>query len=125
MDSENISQITAYATAPLQTDPSYPFLGWGAEKVIEWAEEHLDRWRDGISQYELAILDQQTPQDMTCLLVTVKEGEHARHPDNPERLLVRADFKSSLVTLNVKVQGVGGDGHFETTAPDGVLRHYE
>ena len=109
----------------MKQELSYPFLGWSVEKVIEWADAHLDRWVNGISQYELAILDQQTLEDKTCLLVTVKEGEHASHPDNPERLQVRADFKSSLVTLNVKVQGVGGDGHFETTDPDGILRHYE
>lgn len=43
-------------------------------------------------------------------------------------LTVRSDFKSALVILNVKNQGVGGDGHFELREGrdrGGVLRVYE
>jgi hypothetical protein len=121
----DVGQITKYTIAPVAEEPSYPFLNWSVDAVISWAEQHLDRRTQGIVPYELAILDSQTLEDKTCLLVTVKDGQHATNPENPERLIVRSDFRSSLVTLNVKVQAVGSDGHFETTAADGVVRHYE
>lgn len=109
---------------PLIDKPAFPFLGYSTQDVIQWAEQHPDRWKHGITPFELVMLDLQTLEDDTCLLVTVKEGEHARNPYNPERLMVRSDFKSSLITLNVKVQACGGDGHFEPSQVDRVLRHY-
>ncbi|KAG9190069.1 hypothetical protein G6011_08157 [Alternaria panax] len=125
IDTQDISRITSYTSVPLSDDLSTPFLDWSAEAIIEWAEQHLNRQRDGIAPYELVILDQQTLKDKTCLLVTTKDGELSRNPGNPARIMVRSDFKSSLATLNVKVQFCGGDGHFETTAADGVIRHYD
>ncbi|KAL1793873.1 hypothetical protein ACET3X_007294 [Alternaria dauci] len=125
VDTQDISQITSYISAPVSEDPSTPFLNWSAQDVIAWAAQHLDRKRDGIAPYELVILDQQTLKDRTCLLVTTKDGELSRNPENPGRIMVRSDFKSSMATLNVKVQFCGGDGHFETTASDGVIRHYD
>jgi hypothetical protein len=125
IDTQDTSRITSYTSAPLSEDPSTPFLGWNAEGVIGWAEQHLNRQKDGIAPYELVILDQQTLKDKTCISVTVKDGELSRNPENPARIMVRSDFRSSLATLNVKVQFCGGDGHFETTAADRVIRHYD
>jgi hypothetical protein len=125
INTQDISRITSYTSAPLSEDPSTAFLNWSIEDIIGWAEEHLDRRKDGIVPYELVILDQQTLKDKTCLLVTVKDGELSRNPGDPARIMVRSDFKSSLVTLNVKVQFCGGDGHFGATAADGVIRHYD
>ncbi|RYN19423.1 hypothetical protein AA0115_g10775 [Alternaria tenuissima] len=125
VDTQDVSQITSYISVPISDNLPMPFLDWSAEDIIEWAAQHLDRQRDGIVPYELVILDQQTLKDKTCLLVTTKDGELSRNPGNPARIMVRSDFKSALATLNVKVQFCGGDGHFETTASDGVIRHYD
>jgi hypothetical protein len=125
IDTQVIPRFTSYTSALPSEDSSTPCLDWSAEDLIGWTEQHLNRRRDGITSYELFSLDQQTLKDKICLLVTVKDGELSRNPRNPARIVVRWDFKSSLATLSVKVQFCGGDGHFETNATDGVIRHYD
>lgn len=118
VDSLDVATLTKPTRPPVAQPTSYPFRGWSVEDVFKFAEEHLDRARQGIVPHHLVILDKQTVEDKTCLLVTLKEGREAEG----ERLTVRADFRSSLVLLNLKSMGVGGDGHFENPDPNGVIR---
>ncbi|KAI1501815.1 hypothetical protein F5X99DRAFT_381121 [Biscogniauxia marginata] len=118
VDTLNVAGITRPTRAPVGQPVSYPFRDWSVEDVAKFAEEHFDRARQGIVPEHFVILDKQTMDDKTCLLVTLKEGREAEG----ERLNVRADFRSSLVLLNLKSMGVGGDGHFETSDPSGVVR---
>ncbi|RYP11734.1 hypothetical protein DL765_007630 [Monosporascus sp. GIB2] len=114
----DVAALNEPTRAPVGQPTSYPFRDWSAEDVAKFAQEHFDRARQGIVPGHLVILDEQTMDDKTCLLVTLKEGREAEG----ELLIVRADFRSSLVLLNVKAMGVGGDGHFETVDTDGVIR---
>ncbi|KAJ4982728.1 hypothetical protein SVAN01_11777 [Stagonosporopsis vannaccii] len=123
MDTKVPSRIDRYTTIPIIEEPTFPFLAHSAQDVIQWAESNIDRWKHGITPYELVVFDERTLMDRTCLLVTVKEGGHVGSQAVLERLMVRSDFRSSLVTLNVKVQACEGDGHFEALAADGILRH--
>lgn len=118
VDTLDVEAITKPTRAPVGKPASYPFHGWGIEDIVKFSREHLDPVRQGIVSEHLVILDEQTMEDKTCLLVTLKEG---REPEG-ERLTVRADFRSSLVLLNLKSLGVGGDGHFEVIDPDGVIK---
>ncbi|KAF2688704.1 hypothetical protein K458DRAFT_484664 [Lentithecium fluviatile CBS 122367] len=125
IDTQETPRVTSYTAASLIEEVSYPFRGWSVEDVIGWLEKHLDRWRDEITPSELVILDKKTLEDTTCLPVMVREGKYVRNSGDLKRFMVKADFESLLVTLNVKVQAVGGDGYFETTAADGVIRLYD
>jgi len=70
-------------------------------------------------------MDEQTLEDKTVVLVTPSEG----HDDveTAPRLTARSDFRSSLVTLNVKSIGVGGDEPWEEAAEQvgRVIRLYD
>ncbi|KAI1474990.1 hypothetical protein F4774DRAFT_307842 [Daldinia eschscholtzii] len=114
----DVGTITKSTRPPVERPASYPFQGWGVEDIVKFAHDHINRSRQGIVPDNLVILDERTMEDKTCLLVTPREGSE----NEGELLTVRADFRSSLVLLNVKVLAVGGDGHFEATGPDGVIR---
>ncbi|RYP69807.1 hypothetical protein DL771_005916 [Monosporascus sp. 5C6A] len=118
VDTLDLAALTEPTRAPVGQPASYPFRDWSVEDVAKFSQEHFDRARQGIVPGHLVILDEQSMEDKTCLLVTLKEGREAEG----EWLIVRADFRSSLVLLNVKVMGIGGDGHFETVDADGVIR---
>ncbi|RYO91780.1 hypothetical protein DL766_005788 [Monosporascus sp. MC13-8B] len=118
VDTLDVAALTEPTRAPVGQPTSYPFRDWSVEDVAKFAKEHFDQARQGIVPGHLVILGEQTMDDRTCLLVTLKEGREA----GGELLIVRADFQSSLVLLNVKVMGVGGDRHFETVDADGVIR---
>ncbi|KAI0135333.1 hypothetical protein F4814DRAFT_18550 [Daldinia grandis] len=117
VDTLDIKTITKPTRAPVGKPASYPFHGWSIEDVAKFSYGHFDL-RRGIVSDHLVILDEQTMGDKTCMLVTLKEGREVEG----ERLTVRADFRSSLVLLNLKSLGIGGDGHFEAAGPDGVIR---
>ncbi|KAI8964832.1 hypothetical protein F5Y11DRAFT_314539 [Daldinia sp. FL1419] len=118
VDTLNVKTITKPTRAPVDEPISYPFQGWGIEDIVKFAHESFNHARQGIVSEHLVILDEQTMEDKTCLLVTLKEDHRAEG----ERLTVRADFRSSLVLLNLKCLGVGGDTHFEVTSSDGIIR---
>lgn len=77
----------------------------------------------GIVSTEFVIIDKRTIEDKTVVIVT--PDENSDDYLNGPRLTARADFKSSLITLNTKNLGVGGDEPWENAAAgDGVIRLY-
>ena len=105
-------------------DLSYPFLGWKLDNLVKFAWQ-FDGAERGIVGTEFVIMDEQTLEDKTVVLATPSEGY-----DNVEtapRLTARSDFRSSLITLNVKNIGVGGDEPWEEAAEEGgrVIRLYD
>jgi hypothetical protein len=56
--------------------------------------------------------------------VLVTPSEMSDDIDNGPRLTARSDFRSSLITLNVKSLGVGGDERWEGAADGSVIRIY-
>jgi hypothetical protein len=74
---------------------------------------------------EFVILDEQTLSDKTVVLVTPSEMSDEDSEHAP-RLTARSDFRSSLITLNVKSLGVGGDEPWErANEQDSVIRLYD
>lgn len=118
IDTYDTGTIAEPTRPPVEQQNSFPFKGWSAGDIFKFSREHFDRARQGIVPEHLVILDEQTVKDNTCLLVAPKEGQE----NKDEMLIVRADFRSSLVLLNLKAMGVGGDGHFENTDSNGVIR---
>ncbi|RYP74980.1 hypothetical protein DL771_002628 [Monosporascus sp. 5C6A] len=115
----DVNAITRVTKPPIEQPASDTFLGWSVEDVVEFAKEHTDQCQNGIVQDNLVILDKQTMEDReTCFLVTPKGMVQAEG----ERIIVRADFRSSFTLLNVRIMGGGGDEAFENTGPDGVIR---
>lgn len=84
-----------------------------------WDFARTQLGKDEIHNRALAILDERTLQDQTSLLVM----QHRTSDETNELLTVRADFASSLVCLQVVNLGIGGEEHFHTSDPDGVIRH--
>lgn len=119
VDVPDVSTIKKPTRAPVDQPALYPFQDWSVEEVVKFSREHFDRGQQGIVPDHLVVLDKQTLGDKeTCLLVAPKE----RGQDG-EQLVVRADFRSALVLLNLKSMGAGGDGQFESnTGSDGVVR---
>jgi len=96
----------------------YPFLKWTQDELVKFAAK-FDREKTGIVDTEFVILDEQTLKDKTVVLVTPSEIEDG------VTLAARSDFRSSLVTLNAKSIGVGGDEPWEEAAEGGgVIRIY-
>ena len=124
VDTTDITKLTSPTHAPVQQDLSYPFLGWKLDDLVKFAWQ-FDGAERGIVGTEFVIMDDQTLEDKTVVLVTPSEGH-----DNVEtapRLTARSDFRSSLITLNVKSMGVGGDEPWEEAAEQGgrVIRLYD
>ncbi|KAK4443819.1 hypothetical protein QBC34DRAFT_452330 [Podospora aff. communis PSN243] len=71
--------------------------------------------KTGIFNRALAVLDERTLRDGTCLLVTTWENP-PREAQEGMLLKVRAEFGHALVVLNVKNLGIGGDEHFRGLA---------
>ena len=97
---------------------SNPFLNWTREQVVAWTDDNLEETALSIENY--IILDQRTNDDATCLLITRKEFPE----ETEERLFVRSDFESSVVSLMTIEMGSGGADHLDTDyeGSDGVLR---
>jgi len=124
VDTTDITKLTSPTRAPVQQDLSYPFLGWKLDDLVKFAWQ-FDGAERGIVGTGFVIMDDQTLEDKTVVLVTPSEGH-----DNVEtapRLTARSDFRSSLITLNVKSMGVGGDEPWEEAAEQGgrVIRLYD
>ncbi|KAI4700061.1 hypothetical protein J4E81_004097 [Alternaria sp. BMP 2799] len=97
---------------------------WELDDLVKFAWQ-FDGTEHGIMGTEFVIIDEQTLEDKTVVLVTPSEG----HDDveTAPRLTARSDFRSSLITLNVKSMGVGGDEPWEEAAEQGgrVIRLYD
>ncbi len=102
---------------------SYPFLNWALDDLVKFVWQ-FDRAKSGIVNTEFVVMDEQTLEDKTVVLVTPSEF-HDNIQTAP-RLTARSDFRSSLITLNVKSLGVGGDEPWEEAAEDKgrVIRLY-
>lgn len=71
----------------------------------------------------IAILDDRTLKDKeTCVLVTRRSMPKE---DQSELIIVRSDFKSALMILNMRNLAIAGDEHFEQTGSDGVIRYFQ
>ncbi|KAI4665728.1 uncharacterized protein J4E78_003193 [Alternaria triticimaculans] len=105
-------------------DLSYPFLGWKLDDLVEFAWQ-FDGAEQGIVGTEFVIMDDQTLEDKTVVLVTPSEGYD--DVETAPRLTARSDFRSSVITLNAKSIGVGGDEPWEEAAEDvgRVFRLYD
>lgn len=103
---------------------SYPFLNWGLNDLVKLAWQ-FEGAGYGIVGTEFVIMDDQTLKDKTVILVTPSEGYE--DVETAPRLTARSDFRSSLITLNVKSIGVGGDEQWEEAAEQGgrVIRLYD
>ena len=108
--------ITLFTTPPIPAQTSWPFKGYSIDQLQGHLRENFEQRH--INPIVMAVLDVQTMQDKTCLLVSEWESE----PRAGERLTVRSDFRSALVTMNSKNMAVAGDELFETTEADGVIR---
>ncbi|TKA26586.1 hypothetical protein B0A50_04694 [Salinomyces thailandicus] len=117
VNTTDVSSITTPTRPPVPPPSSYPFKGWTVDQIWDFAKTKLatEQVAD-IETTALAILDERTLQDQTSLLVMHRELEGGL-------LTVRADFASTLVRLNVVNLGIGGQDHFETPNPDGVIRY--
>lgn len=97
-----------------------PFLDWTPDQILSWAEKNFKD--TGLSNRNIVILDERTNDDYTCLLAAPWDFPD----DHKDRLLVRSDFESSVVSLMTIEMGCGGDdvvdadGHYRRE--DGVLR---
>jgi hypothetical protein len=124
VDTTDMTKLKSPTRAPVQQNLSYPFLGWELNDLVNFVWQ-FGRVKHGIINTEFVILDEQTLDDKTVVLVTPSEF----HDDveKAPRLTVRSDFRSSLITLNVKSIGVGGDEPWEEAAEEGgsVIRLYE
>jgi hypothetical protein len=102
----------------VKEDLQYPFLGWPFDDLVRFA------WQfgcaQGICHAEFVIIDEQTLRDKTVVLVT--PSEMSDDIENGPRLAARSDFRSSLITLNSKSLGIGGDEPWERAADGSVIR---
>jgi hypothetical protein len=122
VDTLNISSLTEPTHAPVQENLQYPFLNWPLDDLFKFAWQ-FGTLKPGICQAEFVILDEQTLRDKTAVLVT--PSEDSEDMETGPRLTARSDFRSALITLNVKSLGVGGDEPWEEAAADGkVIRIY-
>ncbi|KAF2125241.1 hypothetical protein P153DRAFT_378741 [Dothidotthia symphoricarpi CBS 119687] len=122
VDTLDITKLTKPTHAPVKEDIEYPFLGWNLDDLVEFASQ-LDRGK-GLIDTEFVILDEQTLQDKTVVLVTPQEM-YDGIGDAP-RLTARSDVQSSLITLNGRSLGVWGDEPWELAAEkNGVIRLYD
>lgn len=114
-----MSTITKPTLPPVPDQSSWPFKNKSAEEIWAFAKQNIKY--PPIYNRAVAILDDQTIKDReTCVLVTrrslPKEGQS-------ELIIVRSDFKSALMLLNMRNLAIAGDEHFEQTDSDGVIRY--
>ncbi|EDU47186.1 hypothetical protein PtrSN002B_002215 [Pyrenophora tritici-repentis] len=122
VDTTDINQLTEPTRPPVKEKLQYPFLNWSLDDLVNFARQ-FDRTAHGIIDTEFVILDEQTLKDKTVVLVT--PSEMSNDIETAPRLTARSDFRSSLITLNVKSIGVGGDEPWEEAAQNNsVIRLY-
>lgn len=114
INTEDLTSVKEPSKTPIMPPTSYPFQGYSVDRIVAFARANFNGVQ--IVSRVITILDERILEDETCLLVTKKELAE------DELLTVRSDFRSALVTLNVKNLGVGGDEHFEPTGSNGVIR---
>ena len=102
INTTDLSTITEPTKAPVPPQSSFPFLNKTPEDVREFAQANIKR---PIFNGALAILDDRTLEDKTCLLVT--QWENPPQGQQGQLLKVRSDFQSALVILNVKNLAIG------------------
>lgn len=74
MTSKDVSAITSGATIPAKAFAS-PFLGETIEQVNEWFIANIRPIDDGFTGFSFLIMDSQTVEDNTCLLVCNLDDE--------------------------------------------------
>ena len=122
VDTTDISELTEPTRPPVRERLSYPFLAWKLDELVKFSRQ-FDRTAHGVIDTEFVILDEQTLEDKTVVLVT--PSEMSDDIENAPRLTARSDFRSSLITLNVKSIGMGGDEPWEEAAKNNtVIRLY-
>ena len=72
--SKDVSAITSGATRPAKAFTS-PFLGETIEQVRDWFVAFIEPISDGYTAFSFLVLDSQTVEDNTCLLVCTLFGE--------------------------------------------------
>lgn len=94
-----------------------PFIGASVDEVRQFAINHFDG--ENISSSNIVVLDQETLESSTCLLVTPKDfPEH-----EGEYRTVRSEFGQSLSILNAIEFGCAGEDMIgRHVAADGVVR---
>ncbi|KAK0614586.1 hypothetical protein B0T14DRAFT_570510 [Immersiella caudata] len=103
----DIPSITQPTKPPVPPQTSFPFLDKTPEEVWDFAQEKLG---GRILNRVLAILDEGTLRDKTCLLVT--RWENPPEGEEGQLLKVRSRFVDALVVCNLRNLGIGGDEHF-------------
>lgn len=96
-----------------------PSLGFQPSQVINFALQHLNQ--TDLSPPNMVILDAQSNEEFTCLLLSRKELSYDAH----DFVQTRSDFESAVVTLNTIETGCGGaDSQLSTDYPlsDRALR---
>ena len=104
VDTTDISELTEPTRPPVREHFNYPFLDWKLDELVNFARQ-FDRTVHGINDTDFVILDEQTLEDKTVVLVT--PSEMSDDMEDTPCLTARSDFRSSLITLNVKIIGVG------------------
>lgn len=66
--SKDVSAITSGATRPVKAFTS-PFLGWTIQQVSDWFIANIRPIEDGYTGFSFLVMDSQTVEDNTCLLV--------------------------------------------------------
>ncbi|KAH7310879.1 hypothetical protein B0I35DRAFT_439833 [Stachybotrys elegans] len=119
VNTTDMSTITKPTLPPVSPQSSWPFKGKSPTDIWKFAQESIIY--PPIYNKALAILDDQTVKDKeTCLLVTRRELSK-----EGELIMVRSDFKSAMILLNIRNLAIAGDEHFENTDSDGVIRYHE
>lgn len=114
-----MSAITSPTLPPVSDQSSWPFKDKSAEEIWVFAQQNIKY--PPIYNRAVAILDDQTIKDKeTCVLVTRRS---LPKEDQSELIIVRSDFKSALMILNIRNLAIAGDEHFEQTNSDGVIRY--
>lgn len=119
INTEDMSAITKPTRPPVPEQSSWPFKDMSAEEIWGFAQQHIKY--PPLYNRAVAILDDQTIKDKeTCLLVTRRS---LPREDQSNLIVVRSDFKSALMILNMINLAIAGDEHFEQTDSGGVIRY--
>lgn len=114
-----MSAITSPTLPPVSDQSSWPFKDKSAEEIWVFAQQNIKY--PPIYNRAVLILDDQTIKDKeTCVLVTRRS---LPKEDQSELIIVRSDFKSALMILNIRNLAIAGDEHFEQRNSDGVIRY--
>jgi hypothetical protein len=121
MHTEDLSRLQPRTTSPVPETltQDWPFLGRTPEQIIDFALQHLHQ--SDFSPTNMIILDKQTNEDRTCLLLSKDDWEE----DDPKAYVrVRSDFESAILSLMTIETGCGDTDRLgvDYKGGDGVLR---